>query len=517
MCFLCRSRSPQSSSASKTGRPAVRGELQRNLEMRLEPRLPEREIYLRRQLTLEQQEKDLMERIQAIREREIREREIRQQALAEQERIFRQKERELKERELRERRRREELERVLRQGDARERDFRERERRLKEEFQRQLREQEMKAKHERQMRERDLLVQAQKEEQLREQERKLQETKQQYFKVSKLTNRVLNFECYKLQLNKEKEILAARAAKAEQEKLERERQLHDIQQRERRERELLEKRLLKEKAEQERMFLDKQKELEERAHQQQQEFKRREMERMEVEKREWERERQHSLEVAKKEVGSSVESSRERDKHEHKSSKSSDRGTKRPFSEDTLFDEVKRPIRHDIRDTLSSFHQSVMQQEGRGIRRDSPPRGYDRSRGQEPVGYPAPSGRGPGYGDRPTPTSRSAGLPVTPNLPPELINAANKALQTIQRAANAAIPDQHRQSRPMPNSGGRPYGGGGPLPTGRPDPYLPRPGFQGSQMGGGYPPSQARMHDDRGRRVSSGGPAPYQGGYGRRY
>jgi len=326
---------------------------------------------------------------------------------------------------------------------------------------------------------------------------------------------VLQQSYYKLQLNKEKEILAARAAKAEQEKLERERQLHDIQQRERRERELLEKRLLKEKAEQERMFLEKQKELEERAHQQQQELKRREMERLEAEKREWERERQHSLEASKKDAVSSVESSRERDKHDHKSSKSSDRGTKRPFDEDALY-EVKRPIRH-IRDTMSSFHQSGMQQEGRSVRRESPPRGYDRGRGQEPVGYPAPSGRGPGYGDRPVPTSRGTGLPVTPNLPPELINAANKALQTIQRAANAAIPDQHRQSRPIPNSGGRPYGGGGPLPTSRPEPYPPRPGFQGSQMGGGYPPGQARMHDDRSRRISSGAPAPYQGSYGRRY
>lgn len=314
------------------------------------------------------------------------------------------------------------------------------------------------------------------------------------------------------QLNKEKEILAARAAKAEQEKLERERQLHDIQQRERRERELLEKRLLKEKAEQERAFLEKQKEMEDRAHQQQQEFKRREIERLEVEKREWERERQHSLEVAKKEAAS-MEA---RDKHEHKS-KSSDRGSKRPFNDDVLYEEAKRPIRHDIRESMASFHQGGMPQEGRSVRRESPPRGYDRSRGQEPVGYPAPSNRGPGYGDRPVPTSRGTGLPVTPNLPPELINAANKALQTIQRAANAAIPDQHRQSRPMPNSGGRPYGGGGPLPTGRPDPYPPRPGFQGGQMGGGYPPSQARMHDDRGRRMSSGGPAPYQGGYGRRY
>ena len=497
----------------------MRGELQRNLEMRLEPRLPEREIYLRRQLTLEQQEKDLMERIQAIREREIREREIRQQALAEQERIFRQKERELKEREIRERRRREELERVLRQGDAREREYRERERRMKEEFQRQLREQEMKAKHERQMRERDLLVQAQKEEQFREQDRKLQETKQQYFKVSKLVMyQINNYVFYTLQLNKEKEILAARAAKAEQEKLERERQLHDIQQRERRERELLEKRMMKEKAEQERMFIEKQKELEERAHQQQQEFKRREIERMEAEKREWERERQHSIEVAKKEAVSSVDSSRDRDKHDHKSSKSSDRGGKRPYNDDALYEDAKRPVRHDIRESMGSFHQG-MQQEGRSIRRESPPRGYERGRGQEPVGYPAPSGRGPGYGDRPNPASRGAGLPVTPNLPPELINAANKALQTIQRAANAAIPDQHRQSRPMPSSGGRPYGGGGPLPTSRPDPYPPRPGFQGSQMGGGggYPPSQSRMHDDRGRRVSSGAPAPYQGNYGRRY
>lgn len=315
-------------------------------------------------------------------------------------------------------------------------------------------------------------------------------------------------------MNKEKEILAARAAKAEQEKLERERQLHDIQQRERRERELLEKRLMKEKAEQERIFLEKQKELEERAHQQQQEFKRREMERLEAEKREWERERQHSMDAAKKEV--SVDGSRERDKHEHKSSKSGDRGAKRPYSEEALYEEAKRPVRHDIRDAISSFHQGGMQQEGRNVRRESPPRGYDRGRGQEPVGYPAPSNRGPGYGDRPTPTSRGTGLPVTPNLPPELINAANKALQTIQRAANAAIPDQHRQSRPMPNSGGRPYGGGGPLPTSRPEPYPPRPGFQGNQMGG-YPPSQSRMHEERGRRVSSGAPGPYQGNYGRRY
>ena len=318
-------------------------------------------------------------------------------------------------------------------------------------------------------------------------------------------------------MNKEKEILAARAAKAEQEKLERERQLHDIQQRERRERELLEKRLMKEKAEQERAFLEKQKEMEERVHQQQQELKRREMERMEVEKREWERERQHNMEAVKKEVAS-VES-RERDKHEHKSSKSSDRGAKRPYNDEALYEEAKRPIRHDIRESMGSFHQGGMQQEGRSIRRESPPRGYERGRGQDPVGYPAPSGRGPGYGDRSTPTSRSAGLPVTPNLPPELINAANKALQTIQRAANATIPDQHRQSRPMPNSGGRPYGGGGPLPTSRPDPYPPRPGFQGGQMGGGggYPPSQSRMHDDRGRRVSGGVPGPYQGNYGRRY
>ena len=321
-----------------------------------------------------------------------------------------------------------------------------------------------------------------------------------------------------MQLNKEKEILAARAAKAEQEKLERERQLHDIQQRERRERELLEKRMIKEKAEQERMFIEKQKEMEERVHQQQQEFKRREIERMEAEKREWERERQHSIEVAKKEAVSSVDSNREREKHDHKSSKSGDRGAKRPYNDDALYEEAKRPIRHDIRESMASF--AGMQQEGRSVRRESPPRGYERGRGQDAVGYPGPSGRGPGYGDRSTPTSRSAGgLPVTPNLPPELINAANKALQTIQRAATASIPDQHRQSRPMPNSGGRPYGGGGPLPTSRPDPYPPRPGFQGGgQMGGGgYPPSQSRMHDDRGRRVSSGAPGPYQGSYGRRY
>ena len=318
-------------------------------------------------------------------------------------------------------------------------------------------------------------------------------------------------------MNKEKEILAARAAKAEQEKLERERQLHDIQQRERRERELLEKRLMKEKAEQERAFLEKQKEMEDRVHQQQQEFKRREMERIEAEKREWERERQHSMEAVKKEV-TSVES-REREKHEHKSSKSGDRGAKRPYNDDALYEEAKRPVRHDIRETMGSFHQGGMPPEARSIRRESPPRGYERGRGQDQVGYPAPSGRGPGYGDRSTPTSRSAGLPVTPNLPPELINAANKALQTIQRAANASIPDQHRQSRPMPNSGGRPYGGGGPIPTSRPDPYPPRPGFQGGQMGGGggYPPSQSRMHDDRSRRVSSGAPGPYQGNYGRRY
>jgi len=335
-------------------------------------------------------------------------------------------------------------------------------------------------------------------------------------------------------LNKEKEILAARAAKAEQEKLERERQLLDIQQRERRERELLEKRLIKEKADQERMFLDKQKEFEERARQQQQEFKRREMERLEVEKREWERERQdrerqdrERQESSKKDMSSAGgESSRDREKHDHKSSKpSSDRAAKRPFNDEAMYEDLKRPVRHDIRETLSGFHQGNMQQEGRSVRRESPPpRGYDRGRPQEPVGYPAPSGRGgPGYGDRP-PTSRAAGLPVTPNLPPELINAANKALQTIQRAATASIPDQHRQGRPMPSGSGRPYGGGGPPPASRPDPYPPRPGsFQGNPRGGqmgGYPPSQPRMHDDRGgsgRRVSNSAPAPYQGSYPRRY
>ena len=333
-------------------------------------------------------------------------------------------------------------------------------------------------------------------------------------------------------MNKEKEILAARAAKAEQEKLERERQLLDIQQRERRERDLLEKRLMKEKADQERMFLEKQKEMEERVRLQQQEFKRREMERLEAEKREWERERQdrerqdrERQESSKKDMSSiGGESSRDRDKHDHKSSKQpSDRATKRPFNDEAMYEDIKRPIRHDIRETLTGFHQhqGSMQQESRSIRRESPPlRGYDRGRPQEPVGYPAPSGRGaPSYGDRP-PTSRATGLPVTPNLPPELINAANKALQTIQRAATGSIPDQHRQGRPMPSNSGRPYGGG-PPPTSRPDPYPPRPGsFQGNPRGGqmgGYPPSQPRMHDDRGGRRVSSAPAPYQGNYPRRY
>ena len=89
----------------------------------------------------------------------------------------------------------------------------------------------------------------------------------------------------------------------------------------------------------ERLFIEKQKELEERMYQQQQEFKQREMEWMKAEKREWECKRQHSMEVAKKEAVS-VDSGRDRDKHDHKSSKSSDCSGKRPYNDDALYEEV---------------------------------------------------------------------------------------------------------------------------------------------------------------------------------
>ena len=147
---------------------------------------------------------------------------------------------------------------------------------------------------------------------------------------------------------------------------------------------------------------------------------------------------------------------------------------------------------------MGSFHQG-MQQDGcsSSAQRESPPHGYKRCRGQEPVGYPGPSDRGPGYSDRPTPTSSRAALHET------LVIAAKKALQNMERWKH-----YRPMPIPMPVSVDRPYGGGELLPTSRSDPYPRRSGFLGSQLRevGGHPLSQSCMHDDRGRCVSSDAP-----------